>query len=76
MAEDSVTFWSTKDGRVHGRGELKAAQLGLRQGNGDSGYQGRQPWQKGHLCSTQVLTGATGSHILYAIVQPTTLCMQ
>lgn len=23
-----------------------------------------------------MLTGATGSHILYAIVQPTTLCMQ
>lgn len=58
------------------RVRLNAAQLGSGQGNGDSGYQGRHPWQKGHLCSAQVLAASAGSHILYVIVLADVLCMQ
>ncbi len=57
------------------RVRLNAAQLGLGQGNGDSGYQGTHPRQKGHLCSAQVLAASAGSHILYVIVWPDALCM-
>ncbi|RXN09829.1 hypothetical protein ROHU_031209 [Labeo rohita] len=58
------------------RVRLNAAQLGSGQGNGDSGYQGRHPPQKGHLCSAQVLAASAGSRIPYAIVRPDALCMR